>query len=166
MGLVLIIFNYYKIKAKKNLSYISNIGLFTQISVDFSLGVYLFLCSLVNTITYSSHEPSNSLRLGLSITANAIYCLTTLVLITYYKDVIFAMTFVVIEVGYLSNSESIEYGEIITAIVNMSLIFISIVTAIFQYGKLTFGYEEDLYMDILLENNNSKKISNKASVDI
>ncbi len=100
---------------------------------------------------------------GFSIAMNVIYCLTTIALITYYKDVIYAMIFVIIEVGYISKSALLTKGELITAIVLLSFIFISIVTSIFKYGKLSFGYERDEDMDNLLEKH---KIKHKRSEEL
>jgi len=160
------IINYYKIKVKRNLSYIANIGLYTQISIILSAGVYLFLYSLINTIVYGALDKNKFVE-GLSIAANIIYCLTSLLLMTYYKDIIFAMTFVGIEVGFISKSSLLGEGELITAIVVLSLISIGIVTSIFQFGKLTFGYEEDGHPDNLLENNKIKhRVSHRLSEDL
>lgn len=122
----------------------------------------MFLFNLVNILVYGALDKSVYGE-GLTIAANIIYCLTSLLLITYYKDVIFAMTFIVIEVGFLSKSALLEEGEVIAAIVVLSFIFISIVTAIFQFGKLTFGYEEDEDVDNLLE---TSKLKHKISVDL
>ncbi len=109
---------------------------------------------------HSSDEISTGLKKGLSISANVIYCLTTVVLISYYKDIVFALTFLVIEVGYLAKSPILDKDEVITAIVLLSFIFISVVTSIFRDGKLTFGYQEEETMDNLLEKQRKLERSN------
>jgi len=107
--------------------------------------------------------PSDTM-IDLAITANVIYALVTIILISYYKDVIFAIIMIIIEIGYIidlfSYSKSLSADKIVSLVI-LSLIFLSILASVIKYGKLVFGYEPDHDVEHLMcqfKNNNKSAL--------
>ena len=125
----------------------------------------------MNLITYDENTISTTKTMtyltmtDLTITANVIYALITILLISYYKDISFAFTMVIIEIGYMieifsySNKEDLIFGEKVTSIVVISIICLSIITSVVKYGKSVLGYELDYDVEKLIEkfNQNSEE---------
>lgn len=156
---------YKKIKVKKNLEFLANMGLYSQISIVFSSNTYYLLYNTINLITFDDivMGPSDTM-IDLAITANVIYALVTIILISYYKDVIFAIIMIIIEIGYIidlfSYSKSLSADKIVSLVI-LSLIFLSILASVIKYGKLVFGYEPDHDVEHLMcqfKNNNKSAL--------
>ena len=157
--LVLVVFIYKRIKEKKNLNWIANIGIYSQISMVFSSSLYYLLYNTVNLITFEDSVTTQSKEMVvLSITANVIYSLITILLISYFKDVVFALIMLIYQTGYTisvitGNRSEDDYftRELITCVVVFCIIAVMIITTVLKYGFVAFGYEVNDEIDFLLD---------------
>lgn len=156
------------------MSVIANISIFTCVSVQMSMCCYQLMYTIINIISVNNYlesgqeiDNTSNLFVGLAIGANTIYSLTSVILLTYYKDILFSLVFIIIQVGYVSKSSQLTSSEIITSIVLLGFVFIGIVTSSFKNGKKAFGYEADDDVDILIEHKKKGKGGvKKLSVDL
>jgi len=161
---------YKKVKEKKNLNWLANIGIYSQISVTLSSNFYYLLYNTINLITYDEDMTRTTKgMIDLSLTANVIYSLITILLISYYKDVIFALILMIIEIGYIINifinnhEEGFFSREKITSLVVVSIITLSIITSVVKYGKSVMGYERDNDIENLLDKYKQKEFLKRHS---
>ena len=150
---------YRKIKSKKNLTWLMNISQQVLVSVFLSTQVYVFLYNVVVIIVEpdSTDIHSSKLSTDLSITANAIYCLIAVGLITYYKDIYFGFVLIIIEIGYISTKDTISESEFITGVVICSFIAMSLLIIILKYRYQTLGYELDTDVENIMLSYNQNK---------
>jgi len=149
---------YKNIKNRKNLTFPSYLSFYVLLSIILSLSFYVILYGCCNLILYDSGENKTSI---VSIVANVLYCVTSTVLITYYKDVFFSLTYLVILIGYMTTGlASAEFYSSLTLLIFIS---ISILLTIIKYRNQAFGYaNKEEISDILLHHEYQKSIKRQS----
>lgn len=138
---VVMMFYYKQIKEKKNYSLFALIVIFCYISIILSFVLYTTFFNL-SSIIFSNFS-TEGLRRILSVTSHSLYCLSAVTLLSYFKDIVFAVVFEYIATGYLLSPQKLEKSEIICASVTIGFTFAAIFVTICKYGKDTLGYEND-----------------------
>jgi hypothetical protein len=153
--IILLICFYYKwVKQKKNLSFASFTTLFFYTSVILFFMIYLSF-SNISEILVINLKNNEDLDITLIkeiclITSLSIFLIITIVLITYFKDVIFSLTFSYFLIGYLIPSNTISKKELYAAIVILTFNVVAVILTIIKYGKSAFGYEGDRTVEEIL----------------
>ena len=167
---VCIVLNYKHIKIKKKLSPFTLVGISFFLSIIFAFNSYLILYNFSDLITINSgvaYKITN-FKIVFAIIVNIIYWGICIVLLTLYKDIIFSLSLIVIEVGYASNSQNLSLEEIITGITIIAFIFISVIFMVLRYKNGVLGYEEseDLMEELVNDWKENMKIERENNKNL
>lgn len=165
--IILICFFYGWIKDKKNLSVSSFINLSVYASMIFSFAIYLEFYNISQIVffilenSFSNEENNIDLVKQIcTITSHSIILLINIVLIAYFKDVIFSICYCYFLFGYLTSQNEILNQELVSIVIILIFNIIGIFVTLLRYGKGAFGYEDDRQVqEILAARNEHKKSS-------
>jgi len=166
--IILVLFYYRAIKSKNNLEYSSNICCNLYNSLIFSfLTLFLFynFSELVIDCLYLlDHKPTeeNIWTLQLyAVVSFCIQCFIGIILLAYYKDIVYCFTTIFFGVGFLLDKGfNLHRTDTITVSILLAFSFIACFMTIVKYGKSTLGFEDDDSMNqVLIESQNHKKSS-------
>jgi hypothetical protein len=167
---ILVCFFYKWIKLKKNLS----IGAFTTLSaytsIIFSFMIYFTFFNLSEILIYILKGNDNIdidlIKEICSITSHSILMFINFVLIAYFKDIIFSLTFSYFLLGYLCSKAEISKKEFVSVIVILVFNVVAILVTWFKYGKKSFGFEDDRTVDEILAARSEQKKSSWFSGNV
>ena len=150
---LLIAFYFQDIKKKKNMTIGSFVCVYCYLSVLFAFisyaTFYNFSCILIeNLIENNPNNNSNTdYQTIIQIVTNFFQMLLGLVLLTYFKDVLFALGSVFIFLGLLINVRfSLEKAGT-SVVVYLCILGFSSIIVVGKNGKSTFGYENVKVLD-------------------
>jgi hypothetical protein len=165
---ILILFYYRAIKSKNNSEYSSYICCNLYISVIFSfLTFFLFynFSELVMGCLYivaSTPIEEHNWALQIYVVVSfSVLCFIGIILLAYYKDIIYCFTTIYFGLGFLFDKEfNLHRTDTITVSILMAFSFIACVMTIIKYGKSTLGFDDDEIMnEVLIDSQNHKKSS-------
>jgi hypothetical protein len=136
---------YKNIKIRKNFSKISQFSQNIYVSFITSLATYLVLYSLMNFIFsfyIKDNENYYEIRSSLSIIADCVYAAVAVVCITLYKDLVFPLVLLILEIGYLIESENLPKLNLTITWIILGFLVAGMIATFYRYKKLTFGYED------------------------
>jgi hypothetical protein len=146
LTILILAFYFTEIKQKKNMSKGTLIFIYVYISCLFSFISYVTLYN-ISCILMENMEVQKEYVQGLSYTIikvsiNAGQTILSFVLLTYFKDVVFALTSgYIISAVFIHENLNLE-KENIGFLVMVIAIVLGIILTIIRYGKKTFGYED------------------------
>jgi len=163
---ILILFYYKNIKIKQNLSYSSFICSSLYISLIFSfmtfISFYNFSELLINSLSLRENggEVTRDLEM-FSIVSYSLYFLIAIILLTYFKDVIYCFVMIYFLFGFLVNKNfNLHQVDALTLAILITFTIIACLVTIIKYGKSVFGYESEEYLnEVLNERAKHKKSS-------
>lgn len=101
-----------------------------------------------------------SIQTTVTITSHSIFAVITIVLITYFKDVVYCSTLIYFIAGYLASDKIMSGKELVSTIIILSFISVAVLVTLLKYRKAAFGYEEEVNIDeILIARREHKKSS-------
>ena len=140
---LLIAFYFQDIKKKKNMTIGSFICIYCYLSVLFAFisyaTFYNFSCILIENLI--DNNPENHYQIIIQIVTNFFQMLLGLVLLTYFKDVLFALGSVFIFFGLLVNVNFNLEKAGTSVVVYLCILGFSSIIVVGKNGKSTFGYE-------------------------
>jgi len=148
-----IILYYKNIKEKKNLSFIAFITLYNYTSNTFCFIVHITsnnICQIVAKVLIDNGLTSKMLQNTLSISTYTTQIIIALILITYYRDVIYSITLAYFLISYLTGS-FLTNEEKISIYVIVTFSCISVCITILKFRMKTFGYEDESKINEILE---------------
>jgi hypothetical protein len=154
---------YKRIKIKKKLSPFALVGISFFLSVLLAFSSYLILYGFCDLLTINSGEAyqSDDYKQICAIVFNLIYCGIAVVLLSIHKDIIFSLALILIEVGYISNTEALALDEQITGMSIIAFIVVSVLFTLLKYKKAVFGYEDTEVLIKDLENDWKENMRNE-----
>lgn len=167
--LLAIVVLYKFVKAKKKLSLFALLGISISTSVFMAFYTYLFLYDIADLITsiYGDPNVNDVFKQSIAIFVNVVFWGIATVLLSIYKDIVFSISLLLVEIGYVSNYSNLAANEIITGWSIIAFNIMSVIFIVIKYKKGVFGYDENDSWIKDLENewkdNNSRKneIDNK-----
>jgi len=112
-------------------------------------------------ITYNENNmfERTALKEDLAVSFNVLYCIMSIMLITYFKDMYFTLIMFVFELGYLSTHKRLSYKEIVTAIVICCFNFGAMIFTWRKNKSAVFGKDETSDLIKSLEMNHKNQDS-------
>lgn len=151
---LLIAFYFQDIKKKKNMTIGSFVCIYCYLSVLFAFisyaTFYNFSCILIENLIENNPNSSNSstdYHTIIQIVTNFFQMLLGLVLLTYFKDVLFALGSVFIFFGLLINVDFTLDKAGTSVVVYLCILGLSSIIVVGKNGKSTFGYENVKVLD-------------------
>lgn len=144
---------YKKSKSRKNQSIIILINESFLISIFLCFVSYVLLFTLFEVIPLKTTDYKS--KSNISILFNILLTSIALILLTTYKDVIYTLTFFIIEAGIFSYKNEILCRENISIIIIVVFMFISMIYTIGKFKKKIFGYDQDGEIIVNIEQNHS-----------
>lgn len=162
--IIFILFYYKSIKRKQNLCYPSFICCSLYNSIIFSFLTYVLLFNLSELLIFSFRvrEKTDDRFLEIfSIGSYSSYSLVAIILLAYFKDVVYSFVMIYFMFGFFVNKNFNWYRtETLVVLVLIAFSFVASLVTIIKYGKTVFGYEsEDHVTEVLNERANHKKSS-------
>ena len=148
LTILILAFYYTEIKQKKNMSIGTLIFIYIYISILFSFISYVTLynisCILLENMDMQDDDTKVTVRIFVKIGVNAGQTILSFVVLTYLKDIMFALTSSYIECAVFihENLDHKNEKENIALLVMVIAIILGVILTIWRYGKKTFGYEE------------------------
>jgi hypothetical protein len=146
LAILILAFYFTEIKQKKNMSTLTLIFIYIYISILFSFIAYLTLfnisCILMENFEEDKDDPTNTLSIVIKLGINGGQTILSIVLLSYYRDIFFALTSAYIESAVFIHLSTKLEGENIALLVMVVLVVFGIIITIIRYKKKTFGYEE------------------------
>ena len=148
LTILILAFYYTEIKQKKNMSIGTLIFIYIYISILFSFISYVTLynisCILLENMDMQDDDTKVTVRIFVKIGVNAGQTILSFVVLTYLKDIMFALTSSYIECAVFihENLDLKNEKENIALLVMVIAIILGVILTIWRYGKKTFGYEE------------------------
>ena len=146
LTILILAFYYTEIKQKKNMSKGTLIFIYAYISILFAFISYVTLynisCILLENI--ENNIDHSVIIMFVKIGINAGQTILSFVVLTYLKDIFFALTSGYIECAVFIN-ENFDLDnkkENIALLVMVLAILLGVILTIYRYKKRTFGYEE------------------------
>lgn len=137
---ILLAFFFQDIKIKKNMEIGSFLCIYSYLSILFAFisyaTFYNFSCILIDNDNKQSYSSI------IEIITNLFQTILGIVLLTYFKDVFFAVSSFYILFALLIEKKFNISKENIYTVVYLGLLFLSTLIIILKNGKKTFGYEE------------------------
>ena len=151
---LLIAFYFQDIKKKKNMTIGSFICIYCYLSVLFAFisyaTFYNFSCILIENLIENNPNSNNSstdYHTIIQIVTNFFQMLLGLVLLTYFKDVLFALGSVFIFFGLLMNVDFTLDKAGTSVVAYLCILGLSSIIVVGKNGKSTFGYENVKKLD-------------------
>ena len=145
LAILILSFYFSEIKQKKNMSTLTLIFIYIYISILFSFIAYLTLfnisCILMENFEEDKDDPTNTLSIVIKLGINGGQTILSIVLLSYYRDIFFALTSAYIESAVFIHLSTKLEGENIALLVMVILVVFGIIITIIRYKKKTFGYE-------------------------
>ena len=142
IGMLCLIFFYLKTK-KRQYSNIFNLlsqNFFSSVLLCFELYSFIFL--ICKIFTNDKCESYNKKYKGnIELIANLIYFLITILIMLYYEDIIYPLTFVIIETGLLTKAGSSRFLLVILNIFFLEFMFYSSFFIILKHKSHIFELE-------------------------
>jgi hypothetical protein len=150
LAILILAFYFTEIKKKTNMSVNTIIFIFIYISVLFSFIAYLTLfnisCILMENIEDENSEYKTTSSIVIKIAINALQTILSILLLTYYKDIFFAISSAYIESAIFIHLETdYKSGENITCLVFVCTIILGIILTIVSLKKKIFGIEGEKF---------------------
>ena len=150
LAILILAFYFTEIKKKTNMSVNTIIFIFIYISVLFSFIAYLTLfnisCILMENIEDENSEYKTTSSIVIKIAINALQTILSILLLTYYKDIFFALSSAYIESAIFIHLETdYKSGENITCLVFVCTIILGIILTIVSLKKKIFGIEGEKF---------------------
>ena len=150
LAILILAFYFTKIKKKTNMSVNTIIFIFIYISVLFSFIAYLTLfnisCILMENIEDENSEYKTTSSIVIKIAINALQTILSILLLTYYKDIFFAISSAYIESAIFIHLETdYKSGKNITCLVFVCTIILGIILTIVSLKKKIFGIEGEKF---------------------
>lgn len=146
--ILILAFYYTEIKRKKNFSAGALIFIFIYISILFSFITYVTIynisCILLENIELQEPNVQSTIRFIIKIGVNAVQTILSFVVLTYLKDIFFALTsgYIVCAV-FIHENFSLKKSENITLFIMVITILLGVLLTLCRYGKKVFGYEDN-----------------------
>jgi len=146
--ILILAFYYTEIKRKKNFSAGALIFIFIYISILFSFITYVTIynisCILLENIELQEPNVQSTIRFIIKIGVNAVQTILSFVVLTYLKDIFFALTsgYIVCAV-FIHENFSLKESENITLFIMVITILLGVLLTLCRYGKKVFGYEDN-----------------------
>ena len=144
---------YKKSKSRRNQSIIILINESFLISIVLCFVSYVLLFTLFEVIPLKTTDIKS--KNNISILFNILLTSIALILLTTYKDIIFTLSFFIVEAGIFSYNKEILCRENMSIIIIVSFMFISMVYTVGKFKKKVFGYEQDGEIIVNIEQNHS-----------
>lgn len=140
LGTIFMFIIYIKTKSKqyKNATRLINQGLLSGVLTSFEL--YCFLYNICYLATWRTHTD----YLYIEIIPGVIYFIIGFCSTIVYKDIIFSITMLIIEIGLLYFKKDEAFSVVIFNIFAVFFNFSSINLTIFNYNKKVFNLEEEI----------------------
>lgn len=149
-----------------NLPVCTFISVYVYTSLVFSFVCYTGLYNIFEIIYYNFIDTSYSISISTAavITVFTIYCSLGVLLMTYRKDIIFAVLLEYLLAAYLCMGNEINSKELTAAILLIIFNFLAIILTVIKHGRTTFGYEEDTELNsyLIASKLNRKSIISQA----
>jgi hypothetical protein len=146
--ILILAFYYTEIKRKKNFSAGALIFIFIYISILFSFITYVTIynisCILLENIELQEPNVQSTIRFIIKIGVNGVQTILSFVVLTYLKDIFFALTsgYIVCAV-FIHENFSLKESENITLFIMVITILLGVLLTLCRYGKKVFGYEDN-----------------------
>ena len=144
---------YKKSKSRRNQSIIILINESFLISIVLCFVSYVLLFTLFEVIPLKTTDIKS--KNNISILFNILLTSIALILLTTYKDIIFTLSFFIVEAGIFSYNKEILCRENMSIIIIVSFMFISMVYTVGKFKEKVFGYEQDGEIIVNIEQNHS-----------
>jgi len=138
LSIVFLLPGYFKLKSRKDMSISSYLSFYINSSCLLSFVTYIAICGYANIICFG--DSSSYLKGLIAICCNIIYCLISVVLLTYFKDLFFSFVYIIIQIGYIFCN--ILKEDRISSYVLLGFLFVGIALTIFKHKKNAFGFSE------------------------
>ena len=147
LTILILAFYYTEIKQKKNMSKGTLIFIYAYISILFAFISYVTLynisCILLENIDNEEKSENTDFIMFVKIGINAGQTILSFVVLTYLKDIFFALTSGYIECAvFINENFNLDKKENIALLVMVLAILLGVILTIYRYKKRTFGYEE------------------------
>ena len=148
LTILILAFYYTEIKRKKNFSAGALIFIFIYISILFSfisyVTIYNISCILLENIQLQEPDVQSTIRFIIKIGVNAVQTILSFVVLTYLKDIFFALTsgYIVCAV-FIHENFSLKESDNITLFIMVITILLGVLLTLCRYGKKVFGYEDN-----------------------
>ena len=139
IGLICLIYFYLKTRKRKysNIFNLLSQNFFSSVLLCFELYSFIYLiCKILTNDKCESYNKTYKYKIELI--ANLIYFLIAIIIILYNKDIIYPLTFVIIETGLLTKAGSSRFLLVILNIFFLTFMFYSCIFFILTYKSHIF----------------------------
>lgn len=143
IGLIIISLVYFDTRMKVYNNIILLIGEYFLSGSLFSFSCYLLLFNVCDFLTNTPFDPTlhTKYKEYLNILCNFIYFSLGLISLLLYKDIIFSIIFIIIELGFLMRPKY-SFFETLTCIIISSFMFYGLIFTVFKNQKKLFKFRK------------------------
>ena len=108
----------------------------------------LLLCTTIYSIFYSISNIFEENSITIQIIANTLFCLISVVIITHFRDIFFAIFYIYIQIGYIIGD--INSAQLYSSIVFTVFTLLSILFTLYKHRCNSLGYANSDEIDLIL----------------